>query len=364
MKKNHIFNMLYLLIYSFVALFSCSEDSDDHEFYNTDSAFIKGNEITLPTFSVPTVVFANYDNESTSHDNIRVSAPSIVQVADDLFYMYYECYGTGSFSNDEKDLELAFAFSEDGFNWKREIPEGIKSPVDGTNLIFDWRIDKEMVIGIDVVKVNDPIYPYRMIGSKGKNMAQTICLWKSKDGVHFEQMRVLLNAKYDSKVSIIVRGNVLKVYLRMRENGGNTTRQIGVMYIDLEGNVLSPPTTLFGDYYYQAGASIIDDRRELLLPTYYDEKSDKNWYDAFVVDGTKIIHLDTNINEALINPEKDGWGIVCPKIITIGFEQYIYYMQWNYTHGKKMIGNENEKKTEIRCSKITWDTKGKPYKQF
>lgn len=155
-----------------------------------------------------------------------------------------------------------------------------------------------------------------------------------------------------------------KVYLRMRENGGNTTRQIGVMYTDLDGYILSPPTTLFGDNYYQAGASILDDRRELLLPTFFDEKNDKNWYDAYIVEGTKITHLNTNINEVLMIPGKDGWGIICPKIITIGFEQYIYYMQWNYTHGKKMIGNENEKKTEIRCSKITWDTKGKPYKQF
>ena len=348
-----------------MVLLSCSEESSEFEYlHNTDNTSIKGNEITLPSFGVPSIVLANYDKESTIHDNIRISAPSIVQVEKDLFYMYYECYGTGSFSRDDKDLELAFAFSKDGFNWKREIPEGIETPVDGTNLIFDWRIDKEMVIGIDVVKVNDPIYPYRMIGSKGKHLAQKICLWKSKDGVHFEQMRVLLNAKYDSKVSIIVRGNVLKVYLRMRENGGNSTRQIGVMYTDLDGNILSPPTTLFGDYYYQAGASIIDDRRELLLPTYYDEKNDKNWYDAFVVEGAKITHIDTNINEVLMNSEKDGWGIICPKIITIGFEQYIYYMQWNYTHGKKMIGNENEKKTEIRCSKITWDTKGKPYKQF
>ena len=62
MKKNHIFNMFYMLIYSFVALFSCSKDSDDHVFYNTDSTFIKGNEIILLTFSVPTVVFANYDD--------------------------------------------------------------------------------------------------------------------------------------------------------------------------------------------------------------------------------------------------------------------------------------------------------------
>lgn len=165
-----------------------------------------------------------------------------------------------------------------------------------------------------------------MIGSCGTGsnpFAQSIYMWKSKDGVHFEQERESLKEMHDTQVSIIVRGNVLNVYLRMRENGGNTTRQIGVMYIDLDGNILSPPTTLLGDGHYQAAASIIDERRELLLPTYFDEKNDKNWYDAYIVEGTNITHINTNIKDALLNPEKDGLGTVSPKIITIDYDQYI-----------------------------------------
>ena len=355
-----------------VCLMVLSCDKDEEEFINqqipqeasTDTSENQGYEVTNPSFENPIVVMSNDDSEATLHDNLYLGYCSIIQVNPSLYYMYYECLGNGSFTTNEIQ-ELAFAYSTDGMHWIREMPPGIEEPVPGTNLIFDWRTDKARVVEQDVVKVMDPEYPFRMIGSKGQNtMSQTVNMWKSKDGVHFEQMRVLLNAKHDTQVSVIVRGNVLKVYLRMRENGGDTTRQIGVMYTDLDGNILSPPTTLFGDYYYQAAASIIDDRRELLLPTYFDERNDKNWYDAYIVEGTNITHIDTNINDAFLNPDKDGWGTVVPKIITVGFDQYIYYVQRNYTHANKLIGSETKRRVEIRMSKITWDTKGKPYKQF
>lgn len=366
-SKERLFTCLsFLLCCSFAV--SCNKEDDGYIVElppkNNETVEKYGYEVSTPTLGSPIVIMVNDDNDATAHDNLYLGYCSIVQVQPSLYYMYYECRGDGSFTTNEIQ-ELAFAYSTDGFHWNRKIPEGMEAPVPGTNLLFDWRTDGARVVEQDVVKVMDSDYPFRMIASKGRDtMSQTINMWKSKDGIHFEQMRVLLNAKHDTQVSVIVRGNILKIYLRMRENGGNTTRQIGVMYTDLDGNILSPPTTIFGDGYYQAGASIIDDRRELLLPTFFDEKNDKNWYDAFIVEGTKITHIETNINDALINSEKDGWGTVCPKIITIGYDQYIYYVQRNYTHGNQLIGNEAKKRVEIRCSKITWDTKGKPYRQL
>lgn len=370
------FILIVMLLFSYTMVISCDKEdeamdiaSEINETHNTPANDIKktgyesgyGYEISKPTFEKPIVIMANYDANATPHDNLYIGYSSIVQVTPSLYYMYYESLGDGSYTNNSIQ-ELSFAYSTDGIHWIREIPSGIEEPVPGTNLIFDWRNDKARVVEQDVVKVLDSEYPFRMIASKGPDtMSQTVNMWKSKDGIHFEQMRVLLNAKHDTQVSVIVRGNILKVYLRMRKNGGNSTRQIGVAYFDLDGNILSPATTLFGDNYYQAGASILDDRRELLLPTYFDEKNDKSWYDAYIVEGTNISHVDTNINEALLNSEKDGWGTICPKIITIGFDQYIYYVQRNYTHAGKLIGKESDKKVEIRAARIVWDTKGKSY---
>lgn len=368
------FILFVMLFFSYSIVISCDKEDDAmdialnimEENNDTSSNEInrKGYEISRPTFEKPVVVMANYDTNATSHDNLYIGYSSIVQVRPSLYYLYYESIGDGSFTNNSVQ-ELSFAYSTDGMHWVREIPSGIEEPVPGTNLIFDWRKDKSRVVEHDVVKVMDSEYPFRMVATKGQgSMPQTINMWKSKDGIHFEQMRVILNEKHDTQVSIIVRGNILKIYLRMRKTGGNSTRQIGVMYTDLDGNILSPPTMLFGDYYYQAGASILDDRRELLLPTYFDEKNDLNWYDAYIVEGTNITHIDTNINEVLINSEEDGWGTVSPKIVTIGYNQYIYYVQRNYTHGGKIVGKNTKKQVEIRLSRITWDTKGKPYKQY
>lgn len=369
--KQIVFSVIHFIFILFI--FACSKDNDSEYYTDYDkrnetsdnSSLIIGFEINDLSFDKPTVVMANDDSEATSHDNLYIGYSSIVQLQPELYYMYYICKGNSSFISNDDIQELAFAYSTDGIHWIREIPNGIEEPVPGTNLIFDWRKYKAMVIEQDIVKVMDTEYPFRMIGSKGPSsnpFTQTIYMWKSKDGIHFEQEREILKEMHDTQVSIIVRGNVLKVYLRMREDGSNTTRQIGVMYIDLDGNILSPPTTLFGGGYYQAAASIIDDRRELLLPTFFDEKNDKNWYDAFIVEGTKITHINTNINDALLNPEKDGRGNICPKIITIGYDQYIYYVQRNSSHARVLIGNETKKKYEIRMSKITWNTKGKPYK--
>ena len=184
-----------------------------------------------------------------------------------------------------------------------------------------------------------------------------LCMWKSKDGVNFEDKVVLLPSKHDTQPSVIVRGNMMKIYLRLRGPERIGERHVGYMYVDLEGNMITPPTLLSDDLYYTSAASILDESRDILFPTYFDQKHpDHNHYEACIVEDNNLYKIDADMS--VLTRDEDKWGMVCPHIITINHSQYIAYHQANFDH--EGVTEARVQKTEFRLSKITFNTKGLP----
>ena len=316
----------------------------------------------LFTLSEPvTIMSSSADAKEEGYDNRYLGYFTILQVKPDLFYMYYECNGT----NRHVDNHLAFAYSTDGMNWVKSYPKGVSHtvyddnnrPIRKSNLIFF-----QDILEFDVVKVLDSEYPYRLVANERihkdtyKNDTQ-LCMWKSKDGVNFEDKVVLLPSKHDTQPSVIVRGNMMKIYLRLRGPENLKERHIGYMFSDIEGNLITPPTLLSRDLYYTSAASILDENREILFPTYFDQNHpEENHFEACVVENNKLYKLDVDMT--VLTREGDKWGMVSPHIITINHEQYIAYHQANFDHSG--LTDAKVRKTELRLSKITFNTQGKP----
>ena len=176
-------------------------------------------------------------------------------------------------------------------------------------------------------------------------------MYRSADGVHWEKIKSY-PFYFDNQVSIIVRGNTLKIYMRMRDGNNREDRYIGIVYCDLEGNILVPPTIFFGKYLYLAGASAIDDRREILFPTYFNASDSKCFWTCYLVDGDKIYPKE--IDFTMLKPDDGKWREVCPNMVSIGNYQYIYF------GGADSLHDEATESTvrSYECAKVTWNKTG------
>ncbi len=316
------------------------------------------------------------------------------------------------------------AYSTDGFHWTKGFPANI-TPPDGVthNELFPYTYEeyiKDEVFysgygksyhGPAVVKVNDNEYPYRMIVNEGTSASNySIIMLKSRDGFNFVDKIDVSSLSHDAQFSAIAYGDRIKVYLRMWMYGNSVKdqRQIGVLFIDLEGNIISPATTLFGPGLYTSAATRIDDRRELLFPTLTDltPSVDKCWYSSYFVNGDNVQEgpeLDTVLKfgrtledddardwiyEGLYNDsevdkesiEEHLWGAVNPGFVLVDGDIYLTYIQRNNSHGtwnpeySKMFdtnrrydaeGNLDETgtkiplHTEVRLVKINWVRTGR-----
>ena len=302
------------------------------------------NGVTTFSLGKPIVIMAaSSDSVGDEFDNRYLGYFTILQLRPDLFYMYYECSG----SNRHTSNHIAFAYSNDGLNWVKRYPRGVSHdiigedslPIRNSNIIFFQDIRE-----FDVVRVPDFEYPFRMIANEWinkdryKNDTQ-MCMWKSKDGINFVEKTIILPSKHDTQPSVIVKGNILKIYLRLRGPHNIRNRHVGYMYVDLSGVIIAPPTLLSEDLYYSSSASQLDENREILFPTFFDErKPSENHYEACIVEGNKIFKL--NVDMSVLCHDSDKWGIICPHIIT--------------------INHEEAKRTEFRLSKIVFDKSGQP----
>jgi hypothetical protein len=314
-----------------------------------EDAIIRGGQISkIGSIGNPTILISTKDGFQTSYDNIMIHWSNVLKISDSMYYMYYNALGTDTEvkpgSTEPKswaDCTIMFAYSTDGRNWHRGFPEGIVPPFAGKNFISVETPEGESspyALEFHIFKVQDAEYPYRMIGNHNY-----MNMWKSRDAINFVQYKQILGAPYiDSQYSCIPRGNVIKVYHRSydyfsdgQRNFYPNQRRIGVMYLDLEGNILSPKGTLFGKCTYQASASVLDDKREILFPTIYDSESqdDVEHLSCYIVDGVNIKELA--INEAVLTDNGAQKQIyVIPNIISIGEEQFIYYVCSTKTHSE------------------------------
>ena len=358
------------------------------------------------------VLISNRDAEATKFDNYYMENASIVTAGKNMFYLYYEGSGRENRADyrTSSGVCLMFAYSTDGEHFTRGFPSGIQAPqldtymnpyseggttryrevnYDGYNVIMGCKnityngyhdVVRRSAGGMDITKVQDPVYPFRMIGnvtidgvrdgllteSRAK-IVTTMYMWKSADGVNWIEVGEVSESWYDSQYSVIAKGDVLKIYCRLRykESNGNKNdyiRTIGVMYTDLDGNIITPANTLFGESLYCSGAFKIDDKRELLIPTWYggqDEYDvDINDYKAYIVDQNNSV-FETSLSEvAKLKLPGDIWGTANPGFILLDGDQYITYLQTDASYHSDVDQDWINRKLEVRRVPIVFSFAG------
>jgi hypothetical protein len=290
-------------------------------------------------------VLSNIDEDATSLDNKRISLGQIVFI-NGYYYYFYHGWGTNEQTIKDGNAHLLVAHSLDGRTWTRGYPSGVTPPVSGDN----YRLMPDMSLQECCwCRVPDPEYPWRMIGNiVGSTPGNKHChMWKSQDGFHYVDMGRVLGGHNDTQYAAVVRGNIIKLYMRKWESEDYATRKIrrvGLAYLTMDGKCITPPHAALGDYLYEGAASAIDDRRELVLSTYFNNLHDGNpkgqdmHLRAYLAEGEKFQLLDSNINECL--SDDTLWAYFSPGIVSLNSvdgttfeqEQYMLLTEGNKYH--------------------------------
>lgn len=295
----------------------------------------------------PVTIFENDDATAVSGiDDALLNAVSVVKISDSMYYMYYEGFsGSANYS----DISLCFAYSTDGEHFTKGFPSGITAPIAGTNRL----LPKGSTHGQCVVLVPDADNPFRMVTIVASGSTRYTWLWKSADGINWTRFRQLTDYRNDSFVSVIVRGNLLKIFIRNRQG---ETRTVGVITTDLDGNrhdesyvleILSESET---QQLYQASASILDDHRELLLPTIYNPNTSAETVAAMILNNQSAEYKTLNVSAVISSDVKSIY--FSSGLVNIGLKTYAYYSTRDSDHEHFVLGTTKSaiKRIEVNVS--------------
>lgn len=318
-----------------------------------NSVIIPTNKITSIKFNyAPTKCISTSDSTATIYDDYQFSFFNVLKISDSMYYLYYTCFGEDDKENASKSSykHLALAYSTDGNKWTRGIPKGITAPISGTNLLF-----KQSVFEHHVFKVLDHEYPYRLICNYGVGTRDRIRLYKSKDAVNFTFVRDIIMGNFDSQMTAIDKGGMIKVYLRLRTKLGTSVRvnrQIGYFFIDYDGNLISQPTIAFdAESLYNASAMPLDDHRDILFPTYYNTKTDGQELVCYILDNDIVTKVDIDTSR-IISSDYQTFYVSPRGIVDIKGDLYIFYMVRDTLH------NSSGGASHIMKAKVEYDTIG------
>ena len=248
---------------------------------------------------------------------------NIIQAPDGKYRMYFIANPKEGIAENERDQNLYLAESEDGFNYevKRKLMDAL---VEQT-----------------VFMVNDKEYPYRMVASQWvgeKSSQRDLFLWKSKDGIEFTDRQVLLEGMHDTQNVIIPRGNRMKLYSRAYEEGWKN-RKMTLSEFDMDGVQTAETVFLPGDFLYNSAACQVDDRYDLLFPTYYNTyggASDACFFKCFLADGPFLRQLPCELNEWVTEDEE--WVLASPGFVEINGDRYLAYNSRTRSHQQSETG--------------------------
>ena len=315
--KNACNLKLGILFGALVCLTGCEDNSDIPFYHKIHDSY----QIICP--DPPIEIMSSQDEEIKKKGIACLNYYNILKVSESLYYMYYESY----MGRDDASASIVrLAYSHDGFHWKNSLPD----KPDEDNVIIP---SYYYLAGMSVMMVPDEQYPFRLFGLMPVEGIYGIYMFKSQDGIHFERPKEVLTGFFDTQIVGLVSGNGIKLYTRTRKNRG-TNRKIGVAYVDLEGNVVTSPMVLRDNYVYNSGASILNEKYDLLFPTYFNDSGgdDKAYVKALIASGYDSREIECNIGDWVGKDEP--WIIVSPGIIKIDGEDYVSYYTNTWSHNK------------------------------
>ena len=196
----------------------------------------------------------------------------------------------------------------------------------------------EALIEQSVCRVNDKTWPYRLVGSQMEGGHHSLFLWKSKDGITFTDRKMLHRDKHDTQNVLIPCGQRMKLYSRVTQEGYKN-RRITLAEFSLDGEQLSDTEVLAGDFLYNNAACYVDDRFDLLFPTYYNTHggtTDTCFFRCYLADGPFVRELPCALNRWV--EENEGWMLASPGFIIINGERYLAFCTRTETHEHSHTG--------------------------
>jgi hypothetical protein len=192
-----------------------------------------------------------------------------------------------------------------------------------------------------VFLVKDKEYPYRMVGNQWigeKSWERGMFLWKSKDGLTFTDKKMLYDFLHDTQNVMIPRGNRWKLYSRVTQEHFKN-RRMTVAEFDKDGEQISDTEILAGDFLYNTAACKVDERYDLLFPTYYNTHggtTDACFFRCYLADGPFVRELPCALNRWVEADEK--WMLAAPGFVYINGERYLAYNTRTRSHETSQTG--------------------------
>lgn len=308
-----------LLFFSmFIFWGSCSSEENELNYTEIKDSYL----INCP--EPPIEIMSSADEESVARGEKLLNYFKILQISENLYYMYYEAF-KGEIVDTREGVY--FAYSTDCKHWIKQFP--LSTDADNT-------VIPSNIIGVDVIKVPDEKYPFRMFATRGYGGEYGLYMLKSEDGFKFSDEKKVLSGLYDTQNVAVVRNDTIKLYLRKWKDYGN--RANGYVNVDLEGNLLSSLYMLRDNFLYNSAASIYEeDNYDFLFPTYFNTFESRGCLlKAYIVEGYNSKEIPWNFSNWI--EDSETWVLISPGVLTIDGEHYIAYNTRNWFHDEGMPG--------------------------
>ena len=237
--------------------------------------------------------------------------------------LYFIANPKDGIAENEHLQNLYYAESKDGFHYELK------------GKLMDELVEQSVFL------VKDKEYPYRMVGNQWigeKSWERGMFLWKSKDGLTFTDKKMLYDFLHDTQNVMIPRGNRWKLYSRVTQEHFKN-RRMTVAEFDKEGEQISDTEILAGDFLYNTAACKVDERYDLLFPTYYNTHggtTDACFFRCYLADGPFVRELPCALNRWVEADEK--WMLAAPGFVYINGERYLAYNTRTRSHETSQTG--------------------------
>lgn len=248
---------------------------------------------------------------------------NIIRIPDGTYRMYFIANPKDGIAENEHLQNLYYAESQDGFHYELK------------GKLMDELVEQT------VFMVKDKEYPFRMVGNQWigeKSWERGMFLWKSKDGITFTDRKMLYDFLHDTQNVMIPRGNRLKLYSRVTQEHYKN-RRMTVAEFNQEGEQISDTEILAGDFLYNTAACKVDERYDLLFPTYYNTHggtTDACFFRCYLADGPFVRELPCALNRWVEADEK--WVLAAPGFVYINGERYLAFNTRTKSHETSQTG--------------------------
>ena len=248
---------------------------------------------------------------------------NIIRIPDGTYRMYFIANPKDGIAENEHLQNLYYAESQDGFHYELK------------GKLMDELVEQTVSL------VKDKEYPYRMVGNQWigeKSWERGMFLWKSKDGITFTDRKMLYDFLHDTQNVMIPRGNRWKLYSRVTQEHFKN-RRMTVAEFDKDGEQISDTEILAGDFLYNTAACKVDERYDLLFPTYYNTHggtTDACFFRCYLADGPFVRELPCALNRWVEADEK--WMLAAPGFVYINGERYLAYNTRTRSHETSQTG--------------------------